>query len=141
MKSSHFILLLILDVVFLIVVFLLFTYYGMTHLLLFIIGLLILVTGLYDFKTGIFSELLRQLFNLPGKQKKGGIYNVIPLLMSLVVIIYSIPQLLEHGLINRDQESLMSGNYFFQFAIWLVVLSLFLLIAAIGSQFWKERNK
>jgi len=141
MKSSHFILLLILDVVFLIVVFLLFTYYGMTHLLLFIIGLLILVTGLYDFKTGIFSELLRQLFNSPGKQKKGGIYNVIPLLMSLVVIIYSIPQLFEHGLINRGQESLMSGNYFFQFAIWLVVLSLFLLIAAIGSQFWKERNK
>lgn len=140
MKRTNFILFLLLDFSSLAAVFLIFTYYGMCHILLLFLGLLFFFLGIYDLRTGVLSLLIRQLFGLSRKEKQSGILNLIPVMLSVIVVLYSLPLLLQHGLINTSQESLMQGNIFIQFTIMLIGATLFVLIAAAGSYFWGGRK-
>ncbi len=139
-KRVSFILFLILDFAILVALFLFSAYYGVCHLFLLIIGLILLLMCAYDLKTGIPSEILQHLFGLPLKKRKNSVINLIPFILALVVTWYSFSQVLEHGLINTGQGILMQHNYFFQFAFLLIVLSSFVLVAAIGTYLWIRRE-
>ena len=129
MQRSKFIMFLVLDLIILIAVFLIFIYFGILHLLLLFIGAVILISGIYDISTGVFSELFRQFLNLPSNQSSGrNFFNIIPLLLALIITWHGIHQLLEHGFINRSQLNLMQENYFL---IALLASSLLILVLAV----------
>lgn len=139
MKRFYFILFLVLDFTLLVVIFLLFTYLGMCHLLLLFLGLLCLVMGIYDIRTGTLSMIIREFFKLPSPPpKKNGFSNMIPLILAVIVIWYSLPQVLEFGLINTNQSLIIRGNYFIQFTVWLTGFSFIIVIAAIISHLRKK---
>lgn len=137
MNRFKFIIFVVLDLFSLVAVFLLFVYLGMGHTLLLCIGLLFLILGLYDLRTGRLSVLIHKLLYqqtytpISAWPLRGGILNIIPLLMAGGIVYYSFPLVIAHGFVNRDWN-LTDGNYFLQFTLWLVGLSLFIIIEAVG---------
>lgn len=133
MQQPRLIVLLILDLIILVAVLLIFTYFGIAHLLLLLIGALIILTGFFDINTGIFSEVFQQYFNLPGNYSKGKILNLLPLLLSLIVIWYSIFQLMDHGLVNDAQKAIMQDNYSGEFIVAVMGVSAVIILIAAGA--------
>ncbi len=140
MKYGSFLLFLVLDFLAVIAIFLLFTYLGMSNLILMVFALIILVLGYYDIASGKLSYLLVLMFDLPDTPGKRKLINYIPLLLAVAIIAYSIPALLEHGLVDSQQRRMMQGETIVTFALYLLVVLVAVTLCAFLFYLWLGRK-
>ena len=113
------VLLIAFDLAAMLMLLLVLTYLGMSHVFLLVAGILFFWVTVYDSRTGRLSALFALIFSLPGPAEKGRL-NWIPALLSLVLIIYSIPLLIKHGMVNQIQRVSMQAGLFPRFAIYAI---------------------
>lgn len=105
-----------LDLVLLLVLLLILSFYGMSHLMIFFLGLVFLVITIYDLRTSCFSSLFSSFLNLADSEETGR-FKWLPVSLSVLLLIFSVPVLLEHGLVNSSQRWAMQGGQLFRVAI------------------------
>jgi hypothetical protein len=104
------------DLAVLLALLLVLTYYGMSHLALFMMGLIFLAITIIDLRSGLFSEMFSAFFGFSEPDEIGRI-KWLPVIMSLVLISLSLPVLLEHGFINSGQRWAMQDGRFLRIAL------------------------
>ncbi|MBW6464784.1 MAG: hypothetical protein K0B84_11475 [Firmicutes bacterium] len=104
------------DLVFLLALLLFLSYYGMSHLVIMLMGIVFLVLTLYDLRTGILTNLFSEFLNLPGPEELGSL-RWLPVILSTILLYLSVPVLLEHGLINSAQRWAMQHGHFSRIAL------------------------
>ena len=129
-----------LDLAFLLVLLLFLSYYGLSHLLILIMGLLFLVLTLYDLKSGALSELFSDFLNLSSTDELGPI-RWLPVILSGLLLFLSLPVLLEHGLVNTAQRWAMQHGQFARVALPAIAGGLTVIAIAIWTLFKGSKNK
>lgn len=141
MAPRKLILLVVFDLLVLLVLLLVLAYYGMSHLLALVLGLLFLVMSLYDNRTGRFSTALALLFNFSAHPDRGGRLNWLPPLLSLVLIGYGFYMLMAHGAVNVGQRWTMQvGGVFPRFAVWASLAAAAVILAAVLTTLRSNRK-
>jgi hypothetical protein len=116
MKPLNVALLIVLDLATLLTVLLVLSYHGMSHLLIFLLGLLLLLAVLYDFQSGRLSALFSDFLGLNGSDELGRI-KWLPVILALLLLVLSLPVLLEHGFVNDAQRWAMQDGRFIRVAL------------------------
>jgi hypothetical protein len=124
--------LIIFDLVSMLLLLLFLTYFGMSHVFLLLLGTVFLFLCLYDSRTGRLSAVFTLMLSLPAPKDKGRL-NWIPALLSLVLMIYSLPFLFKHGLVNTSQRAAMQGGLFSQFALSAGAAAAVIILVAVYS--------
>lgn len=135
----RYILLLLLDTLLMVLLILLFTYFGMAHLILLFFGLLCFVMTWYDYRSAHLSEFFALLLGMSTIERNKKL-NLLPILLSLIPMVYGFNYLFRYGVINTGQRCAMQEGQFFLFSFWFVVLTLFCLAALIGVIILKQRR-
>ncbi len=104
------------DLAVLLSLLLLLSYFGMSHIMLLVMGLVFLFLTLYDLNTGHLSAFFSEFFSLDESVERDKL-RWIPVLLSSLLLIISVPAVMEHGLINGDQRWAMQHGYFLRVAI------------------------
>ena len=106
----------IVDLFGLLILLLFLAYLGMSHLMILGMGLLFLWITLYDLRKGVLSALFSEFmgFQTPGDLSR---FKWVPVILSTVLLIISLPVLFEHGLINEDQRWAMQRGQFLRIAL------------------------
>jgi hypothetical protein len=105
-----------LDLAALIAVLLALVYFGMSHLLLLIMGLGFLLLTFYDLRSGNLSALFSDLVGFSDPAELGSL-KWLPVILSTLLIILSLPVFIEHGFINDTQRWAMQNGQFARVAI------------------------
>jgi hypothetical protein len=129
-----------LDLAFLLALLLFLSYYGLSHLLIMLMGLLFLVLTLYDLRSGALSELFSDFLNLSGPDELGSI-RWLPVILSAVLLFLSLPVLLEHGLVNTAQRWAMQHGQFARVAMPAIAGGIAVIAIAIWTLFKGSKNK
>ncbi|HOB87326.1 MAG TPA: hypothetical protein PKO38_06535 [Bacillota bacterium] len=140
MSTKKLILFLALDLAVLALLLLASAYYGMVHLLLLFLGLLLVILGALDYYNGIVSRMLAVLFKLPGSEKRS-LLDLLPVLLSLLVVIYSSLLLFQHGPVNQVQRQVMQGGLFPTFCCWTLAGTGVVIAIAAAVTWWSERKR
>ncbi len=130
------------DLAVLLLILLVLSYYGMSHLMLLIMGLVFLILTLYDLNTGKLSAIFSEFMGLSDSAEIEKL-KWIPVFLSSLLLILSVPVFIEHGLINSEQRWAMQHGYFLRLAIPAVIGGAAVIVVAVwtvvaGS---KEKNK
>ncbi len=142
MANRKLILFVVFDLLALVVLLLLLVYYGMSHLLLLVLGFLFLFMSLYDNHTGQLSAVLALLLNISGNRDRGGRLNWLPMLLSVVLVGYGFFMLLEHGAVNVGQRWVMQqGGMFPRFAVWTTLAAAVVILAAVLTTVRSNRKR
>ena len=104
------------DLAVLLFILLLLSYFGMSHLMLFLMGLIFLGLILYDLRTGVLSLFFSDFLGFENVTELGRL-KYVPLILSALMLYLSIPVLLEHGLVNDGQRWAMQQGSFLRIAI------------------------
>lgn len=142
LSYKRLVVILFLDFVIFALLILLFTYFGMSHVIFTLVGLLILLLGVYDISTGQLSKMVALLLGLPifsGVSSK--ILNYLPVLISLGLLVYSLPQFWYHGLINDSQQRVMQQAHLSSMALGLLAACLLITLLASIIYFRDTRKK
>ncbi|MCJ7805929.1 MAG: hypothetical protein MUP57_00055 [Clostridia bacterium] len=129
-----------LDLAVLLFVLLLLTYYGMSHLLLLSMGLVFLVMTIYDLRSGNFSKIFSEFLGLSDYDEIGRL-RWLPVVLSALLLIISMPVLLEHGLVNNIQRQAMQHGQFIRVAFPAIAGGIVVIVIAIWTIFTGSRNK
>ncbi len=129
-----------LDLVVLLFVLLLLTYYGMSHLLLLSMGLVFLVMTIYDLRSGNFSKIFSEFLGLSDSDDIGRL-RWLPVVLSALLFILSMPVLLEHGLVNNIQRQAMQYGQFIRVVFPAVAGGIAVIVIAIWTIFTGSRNR
>ncbi len=116
MTSRNIAIFIAVDLTVLLIVLLLLSYYGMSHLLLLAMGLAFLLLTLYDLSTGNLSEFFSDFFGLSGSDELGKL-KWIPVVLSTLLLLLSVPIFIEHGFVNSAQRWAMQHGQFARLAI------------------------
>ncbi len=128
------------DLVLLLALLLFLSYYGMSHLMIFLLGLFFLVITVYDLKTSWFSSLFSAFLNLPGSEELGSI-RWLPVTLSVLLLVFSLPVLFEHGLVNSSQRWAMQGGQLLRVAIPAVAGTAIVILIALWTLFKGMKRK
>ncbi len=104
------------DLAFLVAILLFLSYYGMSHLLLMAMGLVFLLLTLYDLQTGSLSEFFSEFLGLSDPGELGKL-KWVPVVLSALLLMLSVPIFIEHGFVNTDQRWAMQHGQFIRVAI------------------------
>ncbi|HED23786.1 MAG TPA: hypothetical protein ENN91_01515 [Firmicutes bacterium] len=134
MKPRQVALFIVLDLAFLLAVLLVLVYYGMSHLAIATIGLVLLIITLIDMRSGMLSEKFSQLigFEHPDEKSK---FRWLPVVLASLLLIFSLPVLLEHGWVNYDQRWAMRHGQFLRLALPALLGGLAVMAAAVFTIF------
>jgi hypothetical protein len=116
MKPQQTALFIVLDLAVLLALLLILAYYGMSHLAITIIGLMLLVITLVDMRTGIFSEKFSAFIGFTRVEEKTKL-RWLPVILASLLLIFSLPVLLQHGWVNHDQRWAMQHGQFLRLAV------------------------
>jgi hypothetical protein len=139
MQSRKYAIFIALDLALLLLILLLLAYYGMSHLMLMLLGLLFLVITLYDLRSGNLSLFFSQFMGLPDPGDLGKI-RFLPLILSALLLILSLPVFLEHGLVNEAQRFSMQQGQFFRVAIPAILGGLAVIAVAVWTLYRGNRD-
>jgi hypothetical protein len=123
-----------LDLAVLLIILLLLVYYGMSHLLLLAMGLLFLVLIIYDLRSGNFSKFFSGFLGLSNSGELGRL-KWLPVILSLVLLMLSLPVFLEHGLVNEAQRWAMQQGQFIRVALPAIAGSIAVIAIAVWTIF------
>lgn len=130
MLSGKFLFMLVIDLSVFLILLLVTAYFGVLHILLLILGIILFFLSVYDYRYGGISALLTAVFNIPASSGNQAV-NRVPVVLSLGLIIYGFILLLNHGLVNTGQRLGMQGGQFGQFAFWAAVGTLLVILVAV----------
>lgn len=139
MQSRKYAILIALDLALLLLILLLLAYYGMSHLLLMLLGLFFLVVTLYDLRSGNLSLFFSQFMGLPEPGDIGKL-RFLPLILSALLLILSLPVFLEQGLVNEAQRYAMQQGQIFRVAIPAVLGGLAVIAVAVWTIYSGSRG-
>ncbi|MGM0652494.1 MAG: hypothetical protein ACQES4_06915 [Bacillota bacterium] len=117
------------DLAVLLFILLLLSYFGMSHLMLFMMGLVFLVLTLYDLQTGVLSAFFSDFLGFENVSDLGRL-KAVPIVLSTLLLFLSLPVVLEHGLINENQRWAMQHGSFLRIAIPAIVGGVVVIAAA-----------
>lgn len=123
-----------LDLAVLLIILLLLVYYGMSHLLLLAMGLLFLVLIIYDLRSGNFSKFFSGFLGLSNSGELGRL-KWLPVILSVVLLMLSLPVFLEHGLVNEAQRWAMQQGQFIRVALPAIAGSIAVIAIAVWTIF------
>ena len=109
-----------LDLAFLLIILLFLAYYGMSHLLLLAMGLVFLTLTIYDLRSGNLSKIFSEFLGLSDSEDLGKM-RWLPVILSGLLLMLSLPVLLENGFVNNTQRLAMQHGQLFRVAIPAVV--------------------
>ncbi len=78
------------------------SYYGMSHLLILSLGLIILFAALYDLQCGQLSAFFSAFLGLEGSGDLGR-FRWLPVILAALLLFLSLPVVFEHGWVNETQ--------------------------------------
>ncbi|MBS3943013.1 MAG: hypothetical protein KGZ32_02045 [Dethiobacter sp.] len=116
------------------------SYYGMSHIYLLLSGVLYLCLSVYDCRTGRLSEIYALMLSLPGHEGIGRL-SWLPKLLSVVSISYSLPLLVEHGLFIEAQRLSMQRGLFPQFVLWSVAAAGAIMAVAVCTVIFNREKR
>jgi len=128
------------DLAILLIILLVLSYYGMSHLFLLVMGLILLLVSLYDLHTGIFSEVFSDFFSLSDPHELSRV-KWIPVILSTVLLFLSVPVFIEHGFINSAQRWAMQDGQFIRLALPAITGGIVVIAIAIWTVFSGSRKK
>ncbi len=140
MHLRKFILFIILDLAVLFFLLLLLAYHGWSHIFMLVIGVVFLALCLYDLRSGNLSAVLAAFFNLPDRAGESRA-NWLPAALSLVLIVYGLSLLFEHGLVNTAQRWAMQRGLFAPFALWSAAGTALVTAAAVLAAWVSARKR
>ncbi len=117
------------DLAVLLFVLLLLSYFGMSHLMLLLMGLIFMVLTFYDLQTGVLSTFFSDFLGFENATDLGRL-KYVPLFLSALLLFLSMPVLLEHGLVNDGQRWAMQHGNFLRIAIPAIVGGVVVIAAA-----------
>ena len=120
------------DLVVLLALLLLLSYFGMSHLMLIAMGLVFLLLTLYDLKNGTLSLFFSEFLGMSGPEEMTRL-KWLPVILSAVLLFMSLPVLLEHGLVNEGQRWAMQRGQFARIALPAIAGGLIVIAAAIWT--------
>ena len=120
------------DLVVLLFILLLLSYFGMSHLMLLLMGLIFMVLTFYDLQTGVLSAFFSDFLGFENVTDLGRL-KFVPLILSALLLFLSIPVLLEHGLVNDGQRWAMQEGNFLRVAIPAIVGGVVVIAAAVWT--------
>jgi len=120
------------DLVVLLFILLLLSYFGMSHLMLLLMGLIFMVLTFYDLQTGVLSAFFSDFLGFENVTDLGRL-KFVPLILSALLLFLSIPVLLEHGLVNDGQRWAMQQGNFLRIAIPAIVGGVVVIAAAVWT--------
>lgn len=121
-----------LDLAILLVLLLVLTYYGMSHLALLAMGLLFLALTGYDLRSGSLSALFSAFFGFSEPDEVGRL-RWLPVVLSALLLFLSLPVLLEHGLVNSAQRWAMQQGQFLRLAIPALIGGAVVIVVAVWT--------
>ncbi len=140
MTSRNLAIFIAVDLAVLLLILLVLSYYGMSHLMLLIMGLAFLILTLYDLNTGSLSAFFSEFMGLSASSELDKL-KWIPVLLSSILLILSVPVFLEHGLINSDQRWAMQHGYFLRLAIPAAAGGIAVIVIAVWTVYKGGKNK
>jgi hypothetical protein len=130
----------VLDLTVLLMILLLLAFYGMSHLLLLIMGFVFLVLTVYDLRSGIPSKIFSEFFGFSDTSDIGR-FRWLPVVLSALLLMLSLPVLLEQGLVNNAQRWAMQQGQFIRIAIPAVTGGIIVMVIAVWTIHTGSRGK
>ncbi len=104
------------DLIVLLSLLLLLSYYGLSHLAMLAMGLLFLMLTLYDLQSGVLSQFFSEFLGLAGPGELNRL-KWVPVMLSTLLLVLSLPVFLEHGLVNTTQRWVLQQGQFLRLAL------------------------
>ncbi len=132
MKPQKVALFITVDLATLLIVLLVLSYYGMSHLLLLLLGLIVLIMALYDLQSGLLSAFFSDFLGLENPSELGRL-RWLPVILAAILLMLSLPALFNHGLVNEDQRWAMQHGQFIRVALPAMLGGMAIIAIAVGT--------
>ncbi len=129
-----------LDLAALMAVLLVLVYFGMSHLLLLFMGLGFLLLIFYDLRSGNLSALFSDLLGFSDPVKLGSL-RWLPVFLSALLFILSLPVFIEYGFVNDAQRWAMQNGQFARVAIPAIAGGVAVIAIAVWTVFTGSKKK
>ncbi len=120
------------DLASLLTVLLVLSYYGMSHLLLLLLGLVILIAAVYDLQSGLLSAYFSDFLGLESPSELGR-FRWLPVILAAILLMLSLPAVFNYGLVNEGQRWAMQQGQFIRVALPAAVGGLAVIAIAVGT--------
>ncbi len=104
------------DLIVLLALLLLLSYFGLSHLAMMAMGFLFLLMTLYDLQSGVLSQFFSEFLGLAGPDELSRL-KWVPVMLSTLLLVLSLPVFLEHGLVNTTQRWVLQQGQFLRLAL------------------------
>ena len=128
-----------LDLAALLLVLLVLAYYGMSHILLLLMGFVFLALTVYDLGSGNLSGIFSDFLGLSDSEEVGKL-KWLPVILSALLLMLSLPVFLEQGLVNQTQRWAMQHGQFIRVALPAVAGGMVIIAVAIWTIFTGSRK-
>lgn len=128
-----------LDLAALLLVLLVLAYYGMSHILLLLMGFVFLALTVYDLGSGNLSGIFSDFLGLSDSEEVGKL-KWLPVILSALLLMLSLPVFLEQGLVNQTQRWAMQHGQFIRVALPAVAGGMVIIAVAIWTIFTGNRK-
>ncbi|MBM4235104.1 MAG: hypothetical protein FJ152_01350 [Firmicutes bacterium] len=109
------------------------SYFGMSHLLILLLGFIILVAAIYDLQSGQLSALFSDFLGLESSTDLGR-FRLLPVILAALLLFLSLPVVFEHGLVNEAQRwAMQQGGQLIRVALPASVGALAVISIAVGT--------
>lgn len=132
MKPQKVALFITVDLATLLIVLLALSYYGMSHLLLLLLGLIVMIMALYDLQSGLLSAFFSDFLGLENPSELGR-FRWLPVILAAILLMLSLPALFNHGLVNEGQRWAMQHGQFIRVALPASLGGLAIIAIAVGT--------
>lgn len=130
----------VLDLTVLLIILLLLAYYGMSHLLLLLMGLSFLVLTICDLRSGNLSKIFSEFLGVSDGGELGR-FRWLPVMLSALLLMLSLPVFLDHGLVNGAQRWAMQQGQFIRVAVPAVAGGIAVMAIAIWTIYTGSRKE
>jgi hypothetical protein len=140
MKPRTVALFITIDLVTLLIVLLVLSYYGMSHLFLLLLGIVILILAIYDLQSGLLSALFSDFLGIENPSELGR-FRWLPVILAALLLLLSLPVVFKHGFTNEAQRWAMQHGQFIRVALPAIVGGLAIIAIAVGTILSGSKNK
>jgi hypothetical protein len=122
-----------LDLATLLFVLLILSYYGMSHLMILLLGAVLLMLALYDLQSGLLSAFFADFLGLENPANLGR-FKLLPVILAALLLLMSTPVVFEHGWVNETQRwAMQQGGQLIKVALPAVVGGIVVIAIALGT--------
>ncbi len=109
------------------------SYFGMSHLLILMLGVIILIAALYDLQSGCLSAFFSDFLGLESPNNLGR-FRWLPVILAALLLFLSLPVVFEHGMVNEAQRwAMQQGGQLIRVVLPAAAGGLAVIIIAVGT--------